>query len=51
MLGELEHNVAAMHPEMQDGAARDAARRIQPEFAKTEHGVLDDLGPRVSPRK
>ena len=40
LLGQLEHNVTATRPELKDGLHA-ALLAIQPEFVKTEDGVLD----------
>ncbi len=42
MLGELERNVVASHPEMKD-AMHETMTAITPEFVKSEAGVLDDV--------
>ena len=41
MLAQLEHNVTTTRPELKD-ALHEALLTIQPEFAKTEQGVLTD---------
>jgi hypothetical protein len=42
MLGELERNIAAIHPEMQT-ALHETAATIKPEFDKGEASVLTDI--------
>jgi hypothetical protein len=42
LLGEMEHNISALHPEMQS-SLHETLLGLQPEFTKTEASILADV--------